>query len=49
MRHSDAQFSHGLCPDCTREYFPEESSEAAAMPATNSASVSEHGHGEAPR
>lgn len=21
--HSDARFSHGLCPDCTRKYFPE--------------------------
>jgi len=23
--HSDAVFSHGLCPDCFREYFPEAS------------------------
>lgn len=22
-RHSDAVFTHGLCPDCTKEYFPE--------------------------
>lgn len=21
-RHSEAQFSHGLCPDCTQHYFP---------------------------
>lgn len=21
--HSDAQFSHGLCPDCQKEYFPD--------------------------
>jgi PAS domain S-box-containing protein len=22
QRHSDAQFSHGLCPDCVEKYFP---------------------------
>gem|GEM_PF-978002 len=22
-KHSDAQFSHGLCPDCMRKYYPE--------------------------
>lgn len=22
-KHSDAVFTHGLCPDCTKEYFPE--------------------------
>ena len=22
QRHSDAQFSHGLCPDCTRKLYP---------------------------
>ncbi len=21
--HSDAQFSHGICPECTRKYYPE--------------------------
>jgi len=23
QRHSDAQFSHGLCPDCISKYFPD--------------------------
>ncbi|MCA1809673.1 MAG: VUT family protein [Lentisphaerae bacterium] len=23
-RHSDARFSHGLCPDCVRKYYPDE-------------------------
>lgn len=22
--HTDTLFSHGLCPDCLREYYPEE-------------------------
>jgi len=22
-KHSDAQFSHGICPDCTKKYFPD--------------------------
>jgi PAS domain S-box-containing protein len=22
-KHSEAVFTHGLCPDCTKEYFPE--------------------------
>lgn len=21
--HSEAEFSHGMCPDCAREYYPE--------------------------
>ncbi|MBW6486369.1 MAG: hypothetical protein K0B01_09495 [Syntrophobacterales bacterium] len=21
--HSEAQFSHGICPECARKYFPE--------------------------
>ena len=24
QRHSEAEFSHGLCPDCQRRYYPEE-------------------------
>jgi CheY-like chemotaxis protein len=23
QEHTDAQFTHGLCPDCVRKYFPE--------------------------
>jgi PAS domain S-box-containing protein len=23
MQHSDATFTHGICPDCTRKYFPQ--------------------------
>jgi PAS domain S-box-containing protein len=23
MRHSDAKFSHGICPDCTKKLYPE--------------------------
>jgi hypothetical protein len=23
QEHTDAQFTHGLCPDCIRKYFPE--------------------------
>jgi PAS domain S-box-containing protein len=23
MEHSDAEFTHGICPDCIRKYFPE--------------------------
>lgn len=23
QRHSDAKFSHGMCPDCIKKYFPE--------------------------
>ncbi|MEI7729213.1 MAG: response regulator, partial [Verrucomicrobiota bacterium] len=22
-KHSEATFTHGLCPDCTKKYFPE--------------------------
>jgi hypothetical protein len=22
QQHSEAKFTHGLCPDCTRKYFP---------------------------
>jgi hypothetical protein len=22
-RHTDAQFSHGLCPKCMKKYYPE--------------------------
>ena len=22
-KHSDAQFSHGICPECTKKYFPD--------------------------
>jgi hypothetical protein len=22
-RHSEAEFSHGICPDCTQKHFPE--------------------------
>jgi hypothetical protein len=25
--HSDTQFSHGLCPDCVRQLYPEFSDE----------------------
>jgi phosphoserine phosphatase RsbU/P len=24
QQHSEATFTHGLCPDCTRKYFPEQ-------------------------
>jgi DNA-binding response OmpR family regulator len=24
QRHSEAEFSHGICPDCSRKYYPEE-------------------------
>ncbi|MDC7220301.1 MAG: hypothetical protein PQJ59_10190 [Spirochaetales bacterium] len=27
-RHSEAQFSHGICPDCAAKYFPEENEES---------------------
>jgi hypothetical protein len=23
QRHSDAQFSHGICPSCLERYFPD--------------------------
>jgi hypothetical protein len=23
MEHTDAEFTHGICPDCIRKYFPE--------------------------
>ena len=23
MEHSEAEFTHGICPDCIRKYFPE--------------------------
>ncbi len=23
MKHTDATFTHGLCPECTKKYFPE--------------------------
>ena len=26
--HSDAQFSHGICPDCAKKYFPDYKSPA---------------------
>jgi hypothetical protein len=28
MRHSEAQFTHGYCPECLRKYFPDISGEA---------------------
>ena len=28
--HSDAQFSHGICPDCLRKHFPEVAKKALA-------------------
>ena len=34
QEHTDAQFTHGLCPDCIRKYFPE--SEAENPPQTSS-------------
>ena len=24
QKHSDAEFSHGVCPDCLRKYYPEQ-------------------------
>jgi hypothetical protein len=23
QKHSEATFTHGLCPDCTKKYFPD--------------------------
>jgi DNA-binding NarL/FixJ family response regulator len=34
QEHTDAQFTHGLCPDCIRKYFPE--MEAENPPPTSS-------------
>ena len=34
QEHTDAQFTHGLCPDCIRKYFPE--MEAGNPPPTSS-------------
>jgi len=34
QEHTDAQFTHGLCPDCIRKYFPE--SEVENPPPTSS-------------
>ena len=34
QEHTDAQFTHGLCPDCIRKYFPE--TEAENPPPTSS-------------
>ncbi len=34
QEHTDAQFTHGLCPDCIRKYFPE--SEPEDPPPTSS-------------
>ncbi len=34
QEHTDAQFTHGLCPDCIRKYFPE--SEPENPPPTSS-------------
>jgi DNA-binding NarL/FixJ family response regulator len=34
QEHTDAQFTHGLCPDCIRKYFPE--MEAANPPPARS-------------
>jgi DNA-binding NarL/FixJ family response regulator len=34
QEHTDAQFTHGLCPDCIRKYFPE--MEAGNPPPTGS-------------
>ena len=34
QEHTDAQFTHGLCPDCVRKYFPE--MEATNPPPTGS-------------
>ena len=34
QEHTDAQFTHGLCPDCVRKYFPE--MEAANLPPAGS-------------
>ncbi len=31
-QHSDAQFSHGLCPDCAQKYFPEYQDQFDDMP-----------------
>lgn len=33
-QHSDAQFSHGFCPDCAKRYFPEYVERLDAQPAS---------------
>jgi len=30
--HSDAQFSHGICPDCAQKYFPDYQRPSSAVP-----------------
>ena len=34
--HSEAEFSHGLCPQCVRQYYPELEIDAAPAPITQS-------------
>ncbi len=31
--HSEATFSHGMCPDCLKQYFPDESDDSTEKPA----------------
>ncbi|MFI5246461.1 MAG: response regulator, partial [Gemmatimonadales bacterium] len=27
QRHSEAEFSHGICPECSTKYYPEDAAE----------------------
>ncbi|HPR17471.1 MAG TPA: response regulator [Candidatus Cloacimonadota bacterium] len=37
-QHSDAQFSHGICPDCMRQYYPKVAEKVLKKQEENSAS-----------
>ena len=37
QEHTDAQFTHGLCPDCVQKYFP--GMDAANLPPTGSTNL----------
>jgi hypothetical protein len=32
QKHSEATFSHGMCPDCLRKWYPELNESALAGP-----------------
>ncbi|MBU4262665.1 MAG: MCP four helix bundle domain-containing protein [Proteobacteria bacterium] len=39
QEHSEADFSHGVCPDCMKKHYPEEYAELVAIRRMNQASV----------